>query len=142
MTDQPPEKSRADKMTPEFFENVLETYLSEDRIESAVLRLELDDGRTRRIIVEEDTESLSPHEYVKRELDELAYLLEANAELFEEPIELSIPVADEQQVVEEARSAEAITTLFQPAGIATTLDGLSARVDDSSASADAGRDDA
>lgn len=128
MSDQPPEKSRGDKMTTDFFESILETYLAEDRIESAVLRLDLDDGRTRRIVVDDDTESLSPYEYVERELDEVADLLESNEDLFEEPIELSIPVADETRVIEEARSEEAVTTLFQPTGVATVLDGLHERI--------------
>jgi hypothetical protein len=137
MSDQPREKPRGDQMTKDFFENVFEAYLEEDRIESAVLRLELDDGRTRRVVVDDDTESLSPQEYVERELDELAYLLEANADRFGEAIELSIPVADEQQVVEQARSGEAVTTLFKPEGVATVLEELRARIGEVEESPDA-----
>lgn len=127
MTDeQPPDKPRGDKMTPAFFEDVLLSYLEEDRIESGVLRLELDDGRTRRIVVEDDTESLDPYEYVLRELEEVISLIEESEALLDEPVSLSIPVGDTDRVVEEAREAETVTTLFRTSGIITVLEHLHA----------------
>lgn len=117
-------KPRGDKMTTDFFENVLLTYLEEDRLESGVLRLDLDDGRTRRIVVEEDTESLDPYEYLLRELEEVIFLLEENEDLLSEPVELSIPVGDADRVVAEAREAETVTTLFGASGITTVLEHL------------------
>lgn len=122
--------SRGDRMTTDFFENVLTEYLENDRIESGVLRLELDDGRTRRLVVDDDTESLDAHEYTKRELEEMSYLIEENEELFDEPVELSIPVADEDRVVEEATEDGAVRTLFGASGIQTLLDQLHALADE------------
>lgn len=120
--DQPPEKPRGDQMTTDLFENVLASYLEEDRLESGVLRLELDDGRTRRLVVDDDTVSLDKFEYIQRELEEVVALLEANEELLDEPLEVSIPVADTERVIEEARENEAVTTVFQTAGITTILE--------------------
>lgn len=129
MTDEPTqEKPRGDRMSTDFFENVLAAYLEEDRIDSGVMRLELDDGRTRRLVVDDDTESLDTHEYVKRELEEVIYLIEANEDLLDEPVELSIPVGDVDRVVEEAEEDEAVTTLFQASGVKTILEHLHAVV--------------
>lgn len=122
-------KPRGDQMTTDFFENVLTQYLADDRIESGVVRLELDDGRTRRVVVDDDTESLDPHEYLQRELAEVSYLIEANEELLDEPLELSIPVADADRVVEEAQQEEAVSTLFQATGIRTLLEQLQAIIE-------------
>lgn len=116
-------------MTPAFFENVLREYLEEDRIDSGVLRLELDDGRTRRIVIEEETESFDPYEYLLRELDELVYLIDENEALFDESLELSIPVEDTDRVVEEAREEEAVTTLFQADAVSHLLGDLRAIVE-------------
>lgn len=124
--DQPQEKPRGDQMTTDFFENVLTAYLDDDRIESGVLRLDLDDGRTRRLIVDDDTESLDRYEYLKRELEELIYLIEANEDVLDEPVELSIPVDDADRVVEEATEDQAVTTVFQTSGIKTVLEHLHA----------------
>lgn len=117
---------RGDQMTTDFFENVLTGYLEDDRIESGVVRLELDDGRTRRVVVDDETESLDPHEYLKRELAEVSYLLAEHEELLDEPIELSIPVADADRVVDEAEEEGAVSTLFQTGGIQTLLEQLQA----------------
>jgi hypothetical protein len=117
-----PEKPRGDRMTTDFFEDVLAAYLEADRIESAVLRLELDDGRTRRLVVDDDTESLSSHEYLARELAEAAHLLESNDDVLGDPLELSIPVGDVDRVVEEAREDGAVTTAVGPGGVATLLE--------------------
>ena len=122
--DQSDDKARGDQMTTDFFDSVLTEYLENDRIESGVVRLDLDDGRTRRIVLDDDTESLVPHEYVKRELAEVSYLLAKNEDLLDEPLELSIPVEDADRVVEEAREEEAVSTLFQTGGIQTLLDHL------------------
>lgn len=122
-SDQPRSKPRGDRMTTDFFEDVLAEYLAEDRIESGVVRVDLDDGRTRRVVVDDDTESLGSHEYVRRELEETIDLLEANDDLLEHPIELSIPVDDEERVIEEAEDG-AVTTWFQPEGIVELLDHL------------------
>lgn len=124
--DQPQEKPRGDQMTTDFFENVLTAYLDDDRIESGVLRLDLDDGRTRRLIVDDDTESLDRYEYLKRELEEIIYLIEANEDVLDEPVELSIPVDDVDRVVEEATEDQAVTTVFQTSGIKTVLEHLHA----------------
>lgn len=120
--DQPPEKPRGDQMNTEFFENVLASYLEEDRLESGVLRLELDDGRTRRLVVNDDTVPLDKYEYILRELEEVIALIDENEELLDEPLEVSIPVADTERVIEEARDNEAVTTVFQTAGITTILE--------------------
>lgn len=128
-SDHPEEKYRGDQMTTDFFENVLTEYLADDRIESGLLRLELDDGRTRRLVVDDDTESLDPHEYIKRELAEVIQLIDENAELFDEPLELSIPVADADRVVQEAEEEGAVRTLFQADGIRGLLEELHAVVD-------------
>lgn len=128
--DQPQEKPRGDQMTTDFFENVLTAYLDDDRIESGVLRLDLDDGRTRRLIVDDDTESLDRYEYLKRELEELIYLIEANEDVLDEPVELSIPVDDADRVVEEATEDQAVTTVFQTSGIKTVLEHLHAVMGD------------
>ena len=124
------EKPRGDQMTTDFFENVLTTYLEEDRIESAVIRLELDDGRTRRLVIDDDTESLGPYEYLERELAEVIYLIEENEDLLDEPVELSIPVGDVDRVIEEAEEEEAVTTLFRASGVQTVLEQLQAVVSD------------
>jgi hypothetical protein len=126
--DQLQEKPRGDQMTTDFFENVLTAYLEDDRIESGVLRLDLDDSRTRRLIVDNDTESLDRYEYLKRELEEVIYLIEANEDLLDEPVELSIPVGDVDRVIEEATEDQAITTVFQTSGIKTVLEHLHAVV--------------
>lgn len=123
-TDQPGEKPRGDQMTTDFFRNVLETYLEEDRIESGVLRLELADGQTRRIVVEDDTASLDPYEYVLRELEETIHLIEENEDLLDDPIELSVPVGDTERVIEEVTEEETVTTLFRTSGITTILEHL------------------
>ncbi|MEF8783029.1 MAG: hypothetical protein V5A39_06575 [Haloarculaceae archaeon] len=122
------EKPRGDQMTTDFFENVLTTYLEEDRIESAVMRLELDDGRTRRLVIDDDSESLDPYEYLERELAEVIYLIEENEDLLDEPVELSIPVGDVERVIEEAEEEEAVTTLFRASGVQTVLEHLHAVV--------------
>jgi len=85
--DTPQEKPRGDQMTTDFFENVLASYLEEDRLESGVLRLETDDGRTRRLIIDDDTGDLDRYEYIKRELAEVIYLIEENEDLLNEPVE-------------------------------------------------------
>mgnify|MGYP000367845310 CR=1 FL=1 len=126
--DEPLEKPRGDQMTTDFFENVLTTYLEEDRIESGVMRLELDDGRTRRLVIDDDTESLEPYEYLERELAEVIYLIEENEDLLDEPVELSIPVGDVDRVIEEAEQEAAVTTLFQASGVQTVLEHLHAVV--------------
>lgn len=126
---QPAEIPRGDRMTTDFFEKVLTKYLEEDRLEGGVLRLELDDGSTRRVVVDDDTESLDSHEYVKRELEELMFLVEENEDLFDEPLQLSIPVDDTERVVSEAKSDGAVSTLFQAQGIGSLLQELHAVVD-------------
>lgn len=122
--DSPAEKPRGDQMTPEFFENVLTEYLEDGRLEGGVLRLELDDGQTRRLVIDDDTGSLGPYEYVRRELAEVIYLIEENEDLLDEPIELSIPVGDVGRIIEEAEREEAVTTLFRAGGIRTVLEHL------------------
>lgn len=128
--DEPLEKPRGDQMTTDFFENVLTTYLEADRIESGVMRLELDDGRTRRLVIDDDTESLDPYEYLERELAEVIYLIEENEDLLDEPVELSIPVGDVDRVIEEAEEEAAVTTLFRASGVQTVLENLHAIVSD------------
>jgi hypothetical protein len=131
MTDETaPEKPRGDQMTTDFFETVLTTYLEEDRIESGVLRLDLDDGRTRRLVIDDESESLDPYEYLQRELAEVIYLIEENEDLLDEPVELSIPVGDTERVIEEAEQDEAVTTMFRASGIQTVLEHLHAVVSD------------
>lgn len=120
---------RGDKMTTDFFENVLLRYLEEDRLESGALRLELDDGVTRRIVVDDDTESLDAYEYILRELAEINTLLDETEDLLDEPIELSIPVGDTDRVIEEAQEEETVTTLFQAGGIRTIIEHLQALVE-------------
>lgn len=115
-------------MTTEFFENVLTEYLEDERIEGGVVRLDLDDGSTRRVVIDDDTESLVAHEYVKQELEEVIHLMEVNEDLLDQPIELSIPVGDEERVVEEAREG-AVTTWFEPEGIKTVLEHLQAMLE-------------
>jgi len=126
--DTPQEKPRGDQMTTDFFENVLASYLEEDRLESGVLRLETDDGRTRRLIIDDDTGDLDRYEYIKRELAEVIYLIEENEDLLNEPVELPIPVGDTERVIEEAKEEEAVTTVFQAGGIKTVLEHLQAVV--------------
>lgn len=128
-SDQSEGKPRGDRMTTDFFETVLTEYLEEDRIESGVIRLELDDGKTRRIIVDDDTESLDRHEYIERELAEVGYLVAENRDLFDEPLQLSIPVEDTNRVVTEAKEEGAVSTLFHASGIQTLLDQLQDIVD-------------
>lgn len=134
--DQPQEKLRGDKMTADFFEDVLVTYLEEDRLESGVLRLDLDDGETRRIVVEAETESLDPYEYVLRELEEVISLIEENEDLLDEPVRLSIPVGDAERVIEEAREEETVTTLFRSSGIITVLEHLQSLIENERKHAD------
>jgi hypothetical protein len=117
-------KPRGDRMTTDFFENVLTEYLEDDRIESGVVRLELDDGKTRRIVIDDDTESLDRHEYITRELDEVGHLVAENQDLFDEPLQLSIPVEDTDRVVQEAKEEGAVGTLFHAGGIQTLLEQL------------------
>jgi hypothetical protein len=124
--DRPMESPRGDKMTTDFLEDVLLAYLEEDRIESGVLRLDLEDGRTRRIVVDDETASLDPYEYVLRELAEVIALIDENEDLLEEPVNLTIPVGDTEQVVEEATEDGTVTTLFRPEGITTVLEHLQA----------------
>jgi hypothetical protein len=124
----PQEKPRGDQMTPEFFEDVLTSYLDDDRIEGGVLRLELDDGTTRRIVLAEDTESLAPFEYVDRELAETAFLLAANDGTFDAAVDLEVPVDDADRVVTEAREEGAVTTMFTPAGIGELIDHFRAQI--------------
>lgn len=127
--EQPAERPRGDRMTTEFFENVLTKYLDEDRLAGGVLRLELEDGSTRRIVVDDDTESLGSHEYIKQELEELMFLVEQNKDLFDEPLQLSIPVDDTERVVTEAKSDGSVSTLFHAQGIGSLLKELHAVVD-------------
>lgn len=137
MTDDEPRGTvRGDKMTTEFFENVLLGYLEDDRIESGVLRLELDDGATRRIVVDDDTESLDPYEYILRELAEVITLIEETEDLLDEPVELSIPVSDTGRVIEEVRDEETITTLFQSGGVQILIEHLHELVEEEQARAD------
>ncbi|WP_200531880.1 hypothetical protein [Halorubrum sp. LN27] len=112
---------RGDRMTPAFFEDVLAEYLDADRIEEAVVRLELDDGTTRRVVVAEDTESLGPDEYAARELAEARRLIEGHADRFEAPAELTVPVRDADRVREEIASDDAVTTWVKPEGVAQLL---------------------
>jgi hypothetical protein len=128
-SDQSEGKPRGDRMTTDFFETVLTTYLEEDRIESGVIRLELDDGKTRRIIVDDDTESLHRHEYIERELAEVGHLVAENEDLFDEPLQLSIPVEDTNRVVQEAKEEGAVSTLFHASGIQTLVEQLQDIVD-------------
>lgn len=108
-------------MTPGFFEDVLAEYLDADRVEEAVIRLELDDGSTRRVVVAEDTESLGPDEYAARELAEARRLIERHADRFEAPAELTVPVRDADSVREEIASDDAVTTWVKPEGVARLL---------------------
>ncbi|WP_220132574.1 hypothetical protein [Natronomonas sp. LN261] len=126
--DTPQEKPRGDQMTTDFFEKVLASYLEEDRLESGVLRLDIDDGRTRRLIIDDDTGELDRYEYIKRELEEVIYLIEENEDLLDEPVELPIPVGDTERVIEEAKEEDAVTTVFQAGGIKTVLEHLHAVV--------------
>lgn len=127
-------------MTTDFFADVLSEYLQDDRIEEGVVRIELDDGRTRRFVVADDTESLAPYEYVRRELEEALVLVEENDELFDQPVELSIPVRDERRVREEIDEEGAVTTWFKPEGFALVLENLLAMVEDASTGRDGGDD--
>jgi hypothetical protein len=116
------DKARGDQFTTDFFEDILTTYLEDGEIESAVVRLDLDDGTTRRFVIEDETEALDPYEYLQRELEELRYLLEENQDALSTPVELSIPVADTDRVVEDAREEDAVTTMVQPSGVSTILE--------------------
>lgn len=127
--DNPRETPRGDKMTTDFFEDVLATYLEEDRIERGVLRLELEDGETRRIVVDDETASLDPYEYVLRELEEVISLLADAEEMLDDPVEVSIPVGDADRVVEEVRAEGTVTALFRTSGIETVLEHLRDRVE-------------
>ncbi len=132
-------------MTPAFFEDVLAEYLDEDRVEEAVVRLELDDGTTRRVVVAEDTESLDPDEYAARELAEARRLIEGHADRFETPAELTVPVRDADRVREEIASDDAVTTWVKPEGIARLLGHFEALTREESTAdpnAPAGRSDA
>jgi hypothetical protein len=129
-TDRPQSKPRGDQLSTDFFADVLTSYLEDDRIESGVLRLELDDGRTRRLVIDDDTEALAPYEYVRRELAEVIYLLEENEALLDEPVGVSIPVEDADRVIEEATEEEAVTTLFHTEGVKTILEHLLAVLDE------------
>lgn len=133
-TDQPQSKPRGDQLSTEFFENVLTSYLEDDRLESGVLRLELDDGRTRRLVVDDDTESLGPYEYIRQELAEVIYLLEENEDLLDEPVGMSIPVEDTDRVIEEATEEGAVTTLFHTDGVKTILEHLLAVLEEQESS--------
>ncbi|MFT4883794.1 MAG: hypothetical protein ACI8U4_001307 [Natronomonas sp.] len=133
-TDQPQNKPRGDQLSTEFFENVLTSYLEDDRIQSGVLRLELDDGRTRRLVVDDDTEGLGPYEYIRRELAEVIYLLEENEDLLDEPVGMSIPVEDTDRVIEEATEEGAVTTLFHTDGVKTILEHLLAVLEEQESS--------
>jgi hypothetical protein len=123
-------------MTTDFFESVLTEYLEDDRLENGVVRLELDDGRTRRFVVSDDTESLDTFEYVQRELEEAIHLIEENEELFDQPVELSVPVRDEDRVVDEIESESAVTTWFKPDGFKLALEHLLAMLEEGSPSPD------
>ncbi len=124
-------KPRGDRMTTDFFETVLTEYLEEDRIEEGVVRVTLDDGRTRRFVISDDTESMDPFEYVRRELEEVTYLVEENEDRFDQPVELSIPVRDEERVHDEVEAEGAVTTWFKPDGVGLLLEHLRAMVDES-----------
>lgn len=115
-------KPRGDRMTTDFFEDVLREYLEEGRIEGGVVRLRLDDGRTRRFVVGDDTESMAPYEYVRRELAEARRLIEDNEDRFDHPVELSVPVGDEDRVRAELEEEGAVTTWIKPEGAALLLD--------------------
>jgi hypothetical protein len=108
-------------MTPAFFEDVLAEYLDADRVEEAVIRLELDDGTTRRVVVAEDTGSRGPDEYAARELAEARRLIEGHADRFEAPAELTVPVRDADRVREQISSDDAVTTWVKPEGVSRLL---------------------
>ncbi|WP_226483309.1 hypothetical protein [Natrinema amylolyticum] len=129
-TDSTASKARGDRMTTDFFEDVLAEYLEEDRIVDGVVRLTLDDGRTRRFVIGDDTESMGPYEYVRRELAEAKYLIEENEDRFDRPVEVSVPVRDEETVLAEVEDEGAVTTWFKPEGFGLLLEHLCAMADD------------
>lgn len=120
--DQSDVESGDEKKLSEFVENELTEYIEEGRLERGILRLEVDDGPTRRLVVDDDTVSIDRFEYILRELEEVIALIDENEELLDEPLEVSIPVADTERVIEEAKENEAVTTVFQTAGITTILE--------------------
>ncbi|ELZ15057.1 hypothetical protein C478_05909 [Natrinema thermotolerans DSM 11552] len=123
-------KPRGDRMTTDFFEDVLTEYLADGRIESGVVRLRLDDGRTRRFVVGDDTESMHAYEYVRRELAEAQRLIEGNDDRFDQPVEFSVPVRDEDRLLAELEDEGAVTTWIKPDGFGLLLEHLRAMADE------------
>lgn len=113
-----------DRVNPAFFRDIVDEYVAEDRLTGGVARLEIDGENERRFVVAEELPELSDDAYLAAELAELVDVLERDDELLDRPLELSIPVADAERVVEEAESEETVTVLFEPAGVRTLLEGL------------------
>ncbi|WP_211290195.1 hypothetical protein [Natrinema ejinorense] len=129
-TDSTKSKPRGDRMTTDFFDDVLTEYLEDDRIEDGVVRLRLDNGRTRRFVIGDDTESMDSFEYVRRELEEVQHLIDENEDRFDQPVEFSVPVRDEEQVLEEVEDEGAVTTWIKPEGFGLLLEHLHAMAGD------------
>ncbi|ELY74537.1 hypothetical protein [Natrinema pallidum] len=123
-------KLRGDRMTTDFFEDVLAEYLEADRIDAGVVRLRLDDGRTRRFVIGDETESMAPYEYVRRELAEVKSLIDGNEDRFDQPVEFSVPVRDAERVITEAEDEGAVTTWIKPEGVGLLLEHLHAMADE------------
>lgn len=113
-----------DRVNPEFFRDIVDEYVAEDRLTGGVARIEVDGEDSRRFVVADELPELSDDAYLAAELAELIDVLDRDEELLDRPVELSVPVADAERVVEEAETEETVTVLFEPTGVRALLDGL------------------
>lgn len=119
-----------DQVTPSFFRSIVEGYVDEDRLDGGVARLTVDGDRERRFAIGNDLPEMSDTAYLEATLRELTDVLAAQEDQLDQPVELSIPVADTERVLTEVEDEGTVTVLFQPQGIETLLDQLLADLRD------------
>lgn len=128
-----------DRVTTDFFRDIVDEYVAEDRLQRGYARFDVDDeDRERRFVVEDDLPELSDTAYVEAEVRELVDVLDRDEDVLDQPVELSIPVGDADRVREEVEEDGTVTVLFQPEGVQTLLEQLLAGLD---ADADGGDGD-
>ncbi|MHB9288184.1 hypothetical protein ACKVMT_14240 [Halobacteriales archaeon Cl-PHB] len=112
-----------DRVNPEFFRDIVDEYDQRGELHRGFARLDVED-KTRRFAIADELTELSDGAYVAGEIAELVDVFEKDDEVLDEPVELVIPVADEERVIEEAAEEGTVTVMFEPAGVQTLLEQL------------------
>lgn len=121
-----------DRVTPAFFRDIVSEYVEADRLDRGIARLTVDGDRERCFVVADGLAEVSDAAYAEAEIAEVIAVLESDGGLLEQPLELSVPVGDEERVIEEVTETGTVSVFLQPEGLVTILQNLLAALEDGS----------